>query len=285
MDFIFLDYKDPLFGLIIFFILIFIVSISNYSWASITKNKNTLIVKRFLAKLPHIQTSNTYNDDILLIKSYIANTMYQQAINKILTVLNSENKNYHQLLDLLSLSYLKLGLLNKSKEICIEHLKMNPRNTEILKRLFYIYNKNRDFKSMQDISNVLNAQKYDTKNTDIYINYLMLKQQNKSILYNHKISNIFQQKLFLTYMIDNQINIPIDIDIHNHLDIFLAFNSNKLEYLDSNILHKLENLKPKFNYKISFECKSCKQKSWIKSEICSKCYNVDISNIIFEYKA
>lgn len=223
MDFIFLGYKDPLFSFIIFFALIFIIAVSNYSWSSIKRNKNITIVKRFMRKFGTPNKDMTTNiDHLLLIKSYISHMMYQDALNKIIKLLKYKNNNYEELLECMSICYLELGLLVKSKNVCIELLKLNSKNIVILKRLFYIYTKISDFKSMKDIVNVLNSMNEDISKFQIYIEYLQMKK--------NKIVDLSE--------IESKLNQTI--------------SKNKTIFI----------------------CESCTQISWIKSDICSKCYNV-----------
>ncbi|CAA6802962.1 MAG: Unknown protein [uncultured Campylobacterales bacterium] len=282
MDFVFLSYKDPLFSLIVFFSLIFILSVSNYSWGIISKNKNFLLIKKFLKNKPNNINNENQKEDLLVIESYINKMEFHKAISITLNLLSKNHEQYKELLNLLSTSYIGVGLLGKARATCIEHLKIDPKNIYALEKLLYIYITQNDIKSMKDISGVLKELKLDTSHINSYINYLEICSTNDITLYSHQ--NEFSKKLLLQYLISNNIRdiSKYNIDITKHFDLFLEKNNES--YLNEHLKIKFQEYKPNFEYNLMYKCKKCNELNWIKSYICNKCYNVGSTNIIFEYR-
>lgn len=169
MDNIVLGYRDPLLGIIILFILIFLISFFTYSFG-IYKERQARkdyrkLSRRFeLGKLKeedYVHLYKTYNlpfDSILLLaSSFLHKGDYNKAINVYLTLLEhvSDRVKKEELLELLGNTYFKGGFLQRSKDIFLRVLKFSPRNKNVLNNLLIVYEKLKDYKKAKEVASSL----------------------------------------------------------------------------------------------------------------------------------
>ncbi len=141
MDFV-LGYRDPLFGLIVFVGLIFIVSFFSYWWAVVKLKKEQTSLRRFFQNLGKIDTQELTQEETLLLlaKSYEQNGRYDKAIALYLRlgeVLDPQRRV--EILKRLGDLYLKIGFLSRSQNIYEEILGHYPRRVDVLERLLRVY--------------------------------------------------------------------------------------------------------------------------------------------------
>ncbi len=207
MDNIALEYRDPLFGVIILFTLIFLISFFTYSYGiykeRLARKEYRKLYKRFeLGKLKeedYVHLYKTYNlpfDSILLLAStFLHKGDYNKAINVYLTLLEHVNDRVkkEELLEHLGMTYFKGGFLQRSKEIFLRILKFSPRNKKALDHLLIIYEKLKDFKKAKEVVSSLEELDVDKTKDKVYLKSLMVI--NDPILSYEKKS----QKLFEIY--------------------------------------------------------------------------------------
>ncbi len=144
MDFI-LGYRDPLFGLIVFVGLIFIVSFFSYWWAVLKfKKQNSSIerfFKRFEAGVPKAHRPKDPKEAMMLMaKAYEKSGDYEKAIALYLDLAKiADEKERVEILKRLGDLYFKAGFMARSIEIYEEILRYFPRNVEVLRRLMRVY--------------------------------------------------------------------------------------------------------------------------------------------------
>ena len=184
----FLSYRDPLFGIIIFFILLFTISALTHLFGLYKEKKARReyrkLLKRFqLGKLKeddYIHLYKTYNlpfDSIILLAStFLKKGEYNKAISVYLTLLNIVDNQIQkeELLELLGNTYYKGGFLQRSKDIFLKILKFSPRNKTALYNLLLIYEHLKDYKNASNIIDILDELKQITSNEKLYINILQL---------------------------------------------------------------------------------------------------------------
>ena len=152
MDNFLLEYRDPLFGILIFLILVFIVSFFSYWWAYYKKKEQESEIARFFSKFEenadeeilNIQNEkDTKKAFLLLATAYEKSGDFEKAIAIYLNLSKTCKKieDKQLLLKKLGFIYFKIGFLAKSKEIFLEVLKFFPRDKEALKYLMVIYEK------------------------------------------------------------------------------------------------------------------------------------------------
>lgn len=188
MDSFIIEYRDPLFGIIIFFTLIFTISFLTYTF-SLYKEKKARkdyreLLKRFeigkLEEEDYVHLYKTYNlpfDSIILLAStFIHKGNYNKAISVYLALLEhvTDRVKKEELLELLGTTYFKGGFMQRSKEIFLKILKFSPRNIQALKYLLVINEKLKDYKNAKDIIECLEELGEDTLKDKIYIDTLII---------------------------------------------------------------------------------------------------------------
>ncbi len=164
----FIEYRDPLFGIIIFFTLVFIISFANYWWGVFKSKEEKSKIEKFIKKFEINSDNSEYKillqdhnlsaeSIILLAISYTKSGDYEKAIEIYLHVLqkikSKDEREY--VLSLLGKTYFKAGFLYRARDIFMETLRFNPRNKEVLKYLIVIYEKVKDFKKAREVLSAL----------------------------------------------------------------------------------------------------------------------------------
>lgn len=209
MESFLLEYRDPLFGVIVFFALIFVITFITHSF-SIFKEKNAReeykkLLKRFeignLEEKDYVHLYKTYNlpfDSIILLAStFIHKGNYNKAISVYLSLLEivTDRVKKEELLELLGTTYFKSGFMQRSRDIFLKILKFSPRNIKALKYLLIISEKLKEFQKANDIIECLDEIGLDTNKERTFINTLAIindtveSVENKS----EKIYEIFKE--------------------------------------------------------------------------------------------
>lgn len=183
-----LEYRDPLFGVIVFFALIFVITFITHS-LSIFKEKNAReeykkLLKRFeignLEEKDYVHLYKTYNlpfDSIILLAStFIHKGNYNKAISVYLSLLEivTDRVKKEELLELLGTTYFKSGFMQRSRDIFLKILKFSPRNIKALKYLLIISEKLKEFQKANDIIECLDEIGVDTIKERTFINTLAI---------------------------------------------------------------------------------------------------------------
>ena len=186
MDNLVLEYDDPLFGIITFFLLIFIISFLTYSFSAYKEKKARReyrkLLKRFeLGKLKeedYVHLYKTYNlpfDSIILLAStFLHKGDYNKAISVYLALLEHvrDRVKKEELLELLGSTYFKGGFMQRSRDIFLKILKFSPRNKNALQHLLIIYERLKEYKKAAEVIVSLDELQLDISKERIYISCL-----------------------------------------------------------------------------------------------------------------
>ena len=216
------EYRDPLFGVILIFSLIFIISFLTYTFGAykekIARKEYRKLLKRFeLGKLKeddYVHLYKTYNlpfDSILLLAStFLHKGDYTKAIAVYLALLEhvKDRVKKEELLELLGSTYFKGGFLQRSREIFLKILKFSPRNKKALKYLLLINEKLKDYEKALDVINSLEELKVDTIRDRIYLETLIILndpiisfEKKTEKLYSFFKMNKIIERIFLEFLI------------------------------------------------------------------------------------
>jgi len=227
LDNIVLEYRDPLFGIIILVALVFIISFFTYSYGlykeRLARKDYRKLSRRFeLGKLKeedYVHLYKTYNlpfDSILLLaSSFLHKGDYTKAINVYLTLLEhvTDRVKKEELLELLGITYFKGGFLQRSKEIFLRILKFSPRNTKALMHLLIIYEKLKDFKKAKEVTECLEEMNKDMSRDKVYLDALIILydplysyEKRTELLYEIYQQNPDIERIFVQFLI--QFNKP-----------------------------------------------------------------------------
>ena len=154
-----LDYRDPLFGIVIIVFLIGMVSIFAYYWNYILHKKQQDSLQKFMASFDYVGldketkeflalSSNPIPSLLFIAKMYQQSANYERAIRLYVTLLDYVKNPLDKvpILESLGKTYYKAGFPIRAKEIYLEILHHYPRNVAILKQLIKVYVELGDYK-------------------------------------------------------------------------------------------------------------------------------------------
>jgi len=305
------EYRDPLFGIIFLFLLIFIISFLTYTFSvykeRIARKEYRKLLKRFeLGKLKeddYVHLYKTYNlpfDSILLLAStFLHKGDYTKAITVYLALLEhvKDRVKKEELLELLGATYFKGGFLQRSREIFLKILRFSPRNQDALKYLLLINEKLKEYDKALDVINSLEELKVDTIRDRIYIETLiilndpLLTFENKTEkLYSFFKMNKIIERVLLEFLLQYNKKFFWDnienFDVTKILDLlwYLDFNDIDFDKVEDNPILKelynakgfLNNLKESENFDLSVLMLINKEKANISADLnfeflCTSC--------------
>lgn len=215
MNTFYLEYRDPLFSIIIFFIIIFFIAFFSYWWGKYQNKENSKYLDDFLKQfnvLPSkdelkilIQRGDISEKSwLLLASSYYKSGDFEKSIeiyNEILSLGNSENSK--ETMFLLGKTYLRAGFLERSKQIFLKILKVNPRTPQALRYLLLVYEYMRDYKSALDVLEPLEELKNDILLDRVYLNSISIVHQPNITEFEKvdKLLEIYTENHMLDYFI------------------------------------------------------------------------------------
>ncbi|WP_297441569.1 hypothetical protein [Sulfurimonas sp.] len=191
MDMFYIGFRDPLFSIIIFFTIIFIITFFSYWWGRYKRKEDSRYLDKFLEQFRALPTENelkvlissgelSEKSWLLLAASYSKNGDYEKSIeiyNEILNVANTTRAK--ETMFLLGKTYFKAGFLERSRQIFLEILKHSPRTPQALHYLLLVYEYMRDYKSALDVLEPLEELDEDIKLDKTYLHALSLLNDTK----------------------------------------------------------------------------------------------------------
>ncbi|WP_457746065.1 tetratricopeptide repeat protein [Sulfurimonas sp.] len=215
MDLFFIEYRDPLFSIIIFFLIIFVITFFSYWWGRYRRKEDSRHLDRFLRQFRSLPSKEelkvlissgelSEKSWLLLANSYYKNGDYEKSIeiyNELLKV--SSKTNTKETMFLLGKTYFKAGFLERSKHIFLEILKNSPRTPQALHYLLLVYEYMRDYKSAIDVLEPLDELGGDIELDRTYLELLLvmndvkLNEDEKQ----EKLLKIYKEKHKLVYPI------------------------------------------------------------------------------------
>jgi lipopolysaccharide assembly protein B len=216
MNTVFIEFRDPLFGIIIFFVIVFVVALFSYWWGRFKTKEDHHHLDRFLRKFRSppssmeikelIDTSAIPIDSwLLLANSYSNNGEYAKCIDIYHGLLSKRemDANQKEIMFLLGQTYFKAGFLERSKTIFLEILKMSPRTPQALRYLLLVYEYLKDYKAAMDVLEPLEELDVDVLKDRVYLTCLLilndfaLSSEQKA----QKLLEIYKEHQELTYLI------------------------------------------------------------------------------------
>jgi len=215
MNLFFIEFRDPLFGLIVFFALIFVITFLSYWWGKYKNESDSKDLAKFLKQfqsppshdeLQVLISKNEVSEKpwLLLADAYATNGNYEKSIeiyNEILKFCKLEN--YRDTMFLLGQTYFKAGFLERAKQIFLEILKHNPRTPQVLNALLLVYEYMRDYDSALEVLEPLEELDKNITLDSIYLKVLYILSETKfdENLKIEKLLDIYKINHQLTHMI------------------------------------------------------------------------------------
>ena len=238
-----------MFGIIILFAVIFIISFANYWWGVFKSKEEKDSIEKFVKKFEIISDEKEYKkllqdsnipieSLVLLADAYGKSGDYEKSINIYLVALKrvkgKDKKEY--ILSSLGKTYFKAGFLRRGADIFLESLRLHPRNEESLKYLTVVYERLKEYDkaievldALEELGAVVNRQK-------LYIECLQVSEDSKinNAKKQEKLREIskkekFLQRKYFEFMQQNRLDITKeldDFDLKNFTDL-LWFSDEK----------------------------------------------------------
>ncbi len=228
MSSFFIEYRDPMFGIIILFAVIFVISFANYWWGVFKSKEEKDSIEKFVKKFEIVSDEKEYKKLLqdsnipieslaLLADAYGKSGDYEKAINIYLVALKRvkgrDKKQY--ILSNLGKTYFKAGFLSRSSEVFLESLRLHPRNEESLKYLTVVYEKLKEYDKAAEVLDALEELGAVVRKQKLYLQVLQLIEDGK--LTNQKKQNRledisakerFLQRKYFEFMQQNRLEIP-----------------------------------------------------------------------------
>lgn len=216
MNNLFIEYRDPLFGIIVFFVLVFVIALFSYWWGRFKTKDDHRHLDRFLSQfkappsemeLKELISSSKISSKswLLLADLYSQNGEYEKSIEIYYELLAhiQEDVNKKDILFLLGKTYFKAGFLQRSQNVFLEILKANPRTPQALRYLLLIYEHLKDYKAALSVLEPLDELGEDVKNDKIYLEVILLLNDYAMDEYEktQKLLSLYKEHRRFTYLI------------------------------------------------------------------------------------
>ncbi len=238
MDIFSIDYRDPIYGVILLVAIVVIVSFFSYSWGFLKTREEESSVNKFLKKFHQYDGFSEYKEviqkkqlpiesSILMALTFEKGGEYQKAIEIYQAILQGTKDKIvkKDILTLLGKTYYKAGFLERSRDILLTALNIYPRNEEALTYLIVIYDNLRMYDKAIEVLDTLEAFDIDVKEKKLYFQILSVLNdktlhEEKKIRKLHEIgleNRIVQRKLY-EFLKSN--NLPLKYELLKNFDFY-----------------------------------------------------------------
>jgi tetratricopeptide (TPR) repeat protein len=213
MNTFFLDYRDPLFSIIVIFVLIFLVTFISYWWGRYKHKEDDKELDRFLQNFRSLPSHKelqllissgeiAQKSWLLLASSYNKSGDFEKSIEIYTELLKLPEVSKKEVMFLLGKTYFKAGFLERSKEIFLEILKHNPRTPQALHYLLLVYEYLRDYKSALEVLEPLDLMQEDIYKDAYYLRMLhTLNNFSLNVEQKHsQLIALYQESSILSYL-------------------------------------------------------------------------------------
>ena len=260
MELLSLDYRDPLYGVIVLLVIVGIISFSSYWWGLFKSKEEETNIHKFVKKFDQYDSFNDYKElikkkdlptesAILMALTFQKSGEYEKAIEIYLALLKTVvgPKRRKDILTLLGNTYYKAGFFKKSEEILLTSLRLYPKNEEALTTLSVIYESLRSYDKALDVLDTLEELGIHTKEKKLYFTTLSIIN-SKELSNKEKLSRLSQlnmqnrivQRKLVEFITANNLrfdnNLLSDLEIKNIIDLLWMSDFSKFdpEFIEQN---------------------------------------------------
>ena len=187
MDTFFIEFRDPLFGIVVFFILLFVLSFLSYWWGRYKSVREHRDLESFLGKFESIgegdklaeqvQTNSITSESwLLLAQSFEHQGNYEKSV-EIYHALLAKNRDpifQKDALLLLGKSFFKAGFLERSRQTFLQILGNSPRTPQALHYLILIYEQLQQYVKALEVMESLEELSTDALSEKLYLQCRLL---------------------------------------------------------------------------------------------------------------
>ena len=306
-----LDYRDPLFSLIVFFLIILITIILTVAFGKLKDLLKQKEIEKLLKDFEYVDIEElkvdkqSINALLMLAKAYEIKGDYEKALKIYLLI--EKQTNSPEILKNIAFLYFKAGFLEKAKKIIYKVLKVKPRDKEALKLLIWTDEKLGNYKEIVDVIEIFNELGIDLPKEKanalikLYLtNGCNLEEFCKDV---ESFEDIYKKypfvrREYVSYLFKTNPEKAYDIlDVYEDLDIYWnrkdipdndkfcnVLAAKKLKKCDKKAPFEIEALKylPNNLAEIEFEyiCTHCKNNFPLYSTRCPNCHELFSQNLI-----
>jgi len=179
---LFIEFRDPLFGIIIFFSLVFVIALVSYWWGRFKRKEESRYLNSFMNIFDSMPTEQelkklinskaiSNKSALIMAQTYYQNGDYEKCIEIYLIIIEMQKDpvDKKETLYLLGQTYFKAGFLERAQEIFLQILKQFPRTPKALRYLLIIYEKMHQFDKALEVLEPLDELGIDNKKDRIYL--------------------------------------------------------------------------------------------------------------------
>lgn len=256
MENFFIDYRDPIFGLIVFMSAVFMIAFFSFAWGIIGKKDEQKKIKNFIKKFEtnsefsaeykKILQTMDINSILILAKMFVKSGDFEKAIALYLILLEkiSQKDGKTEILTELGKVYFKTGLMHRAEDVLLQTLQFKARNPDALMYLMYIYENLKKFDKANDVLDALLEQGIDVSASRLNVKLNQILSQNLSpenkILALSEINLVYARRKITEIALENGINftqimfypkIKEIVDILWHSDKIANINNKEFKAL------------------------------------------------------
>ncbi len=216
MNTFYIEFRDPLFGIILFFILLFVISFLSYWGGRYKASRAHKSLESFLGKFDETNDptaiasqihNNTLNNEswLLLAHSFEIQGNTEKSVEIYLAVLAKYREPMFQkeVLLLLGKTYFKAGFLERARVSFIQILESHPRTPTALHYLILVYEQLQQFDRALEVSESLLELQPQSHSIQTYLKCRLILIDPKLTIDERceQLSSIYTQTLSLGYLI------------------------------------------------------------------------------------
>ncbi|WP_249317610.1 hypothetical protein [Campylobacter mucosalis] len=230
MDIFFIEHRDPIFGLVVLFAIIFMIAVLSYVWGIFKGKDEKRQIEKFIKKFENLNALSIEHKNLLqnldidaqslnlLGLTFSKNGDFEKAISIYIIALEKVKNKAEKELILTELGqvYFKAGFLQNSMDVFLKSVEISPRNAIALRFLTMIDEKLKRYDDALETLTALNELGVDVRANEAYINALKILD-DKSIEPKEKIAKIleFQGDFELVKRMCMQVYIRQGISLNN----------------------------------------------------------------------
>lgn len=187
MDTFFIEFRDPLFGIIVFFILLFILSFLSYWWGRHKTAKGHRDLESFLGRFESLEDENRLRDQVqtnalsneswlMLSHSFEVQGNFEKSVEIYHALLSKNRETTFQkdVLLLLGKNYFKAGFLERSRQTFLQIVQNHPRSAQALHYLVLIYEQLQQYDKALEVMESLMEIAPDALSEQLYLECRLL---------------------------------------------------------------------------------------------------------------
>ncbi len=253
MDALLIDYRDPLFAVLLIAGMVFVIALVSYWWGVYVKSRKSRRLQRFLRRfethgvkksLESMPYSPTITQPlVLLAKAYEKSGEYNNAIEIGLYLLRhcEDESITYELMELVGTTYMHAGFLERARTTFLQILKSNPRNKRVLNDLMVVYERLQDFKRAKEVIEPLEAMGVDVEDLKLYLD-LKTVLFDSQLEHEEKVQRVISlyrkhgkyERIVFEYLLKNEPcrawEMVDEKDIERLIDIFWYLPASYLDY-------------------------------------------------------